>query len=65
MKFDNKNIEQLTIILHNIYTLAVKKKLKNVPETFKEFVLQNIKSGRCPSKCLHYSESFSLDSDKT
>ena len=58
MKFTNDDIRQITKILFNVYSLAKKKKLQNVPKTFEEFILKNINEGRCPSKCKTYANQF-------
>ena len=54
MKFTEKDIKRITDILFNIYSLAKKKKVSNIPDTFKDFINQNITSGLCPLKCSDY-----------
>lgn len=54
MKFTDDDIKQITNILFNVYSLAKKKKLSNVPDTFKEFIIQNVNENLCPEKCIDY-----------
>ena len=54
MKFADDDIKQITKILLNVYSLAKKKKLQNVPNTFEEFIIENINNGLCPEKCINY-----------
>jgi hypothetical protein len=54
MKFADDDIKQITKILLNVYSLAKKKKLQTVPNTFKEFIIENINNGLCPEKCINY-----------
>lgn len=54
MKFTDDDIKQITKILFNVYSLAKKKKLQNVPDTFEEFIIENINNGLCPEKCRNY-----------
>ena len=58
MKFTDDDIKQITKILFNIYSFAKKKKLQNVPNTFEEFIIENINDGRCPLKCKTYTNLF-------
>lgn len=58
MKFTDKDIKRITDILFNIYSLAKKKKVSNVPDTFKDFINQNITNGLCPLKCSDYISSY-------
>jgi hypothetical protein len=54
MKFTDDDIKHITKILFNVYSLAKKKKLKNVPNTFEEFIFRNINDGLCPKECKTY-----------
>lgn len=54
MKFTDDDIKQITKILFNVYSLAKKKKLQNVPDTFEEFIIENVNNGLCPEKCRNY-----------
>ena len=40
MKFTDDDIKHITRILFNVYSLAKKKKLQNVPNTFEEFIIK-------------------------
>jgi hypothetical protein len=54
MKFTDDNMKHITQVMFNLYSLAKKKKLANVPGTFKEFMVQNINDKLCPSECINY-----------
>ena len=58
MKFTDDDIKHITKILFNVYSLAKKKKLQNIPNTFEEFIIENVNDGRCPSKCKNYANQF-------
>ena len=54
MIFTDKDIQYITKVLYNVYSLARKKKLQNVPDTFEMFIKQNVEEGLCPDKCIAY-----------
>jgi len=54
MKFTDDDIKKITDILFNVYSLAKKKNLPNVPKTFKKFLIEHINDNLCPRKCLDY-----------
>ena len=58
MLFTIKDIEYITKVLYNVYSLAKKKKLQNVPNTFEKFINQNIDDGLCPDKCINYIDKY-------
>lgn len=55
MIFTDKDIQYITKVLYNVYSLARKKKLRNVPDTFEMFIKQNVEEGLCPDKCIAYT----------
>ena len=54
MKFTTVDLKHIAQVLFNIYTLSKKKKLTNVPDTFEEFIIQNIHDGLCPPSCMDH-----------
>ena len=58
MKFNSKDIKYITQVLYNLYSLAKKKKLKNIPVSFEEFIIHNIDDKLCPPKCLEYASDY-------
>ena len=58
MKFTDEDIKRITDILFNVYSLAKKKKLSNVPNTFKKFLIKHINDNLCPRNCLDYASLY-------
>lgn len=58
MKFTDEDMKRITDILFNVYSLAKKKKLSNVPNTFKKFLIKHINDNHCPRNCLDYASLY-------
>jgi hypothetical protein len=59
-KTSNDDIQFKYIVecLHSVYNLAIKKKLNNIPTTFKEFINIQIDKNLCPKQCQKFLKNI-------